>query len=201
MNNTVQTVNPTDIIGFIEANGTACRFASIVTRTPVVKIKAGNPYHTVSKGKVVGDCRLFKASQKLGLINANYNTSVRRRIADKLKVELSEVEYENGEVWFEHLKTSEGKRLPIVQNKVPERRNGEFYLQFFTHKATNCFVNDKGETVSDQTVKPWLYKESERDEWKPVTIAVNLKNVFQFKSSGVIVEMPELEELESLFAQ
>lgn len=201
MNDTIkiEAVESTDLIGFLTANGRQCRFASMLTKTPVVKLKVGNPFHPIVKGQIVGNCKLFKVSRKVGLINANFNTSVRRRIAEKLGVDLEAVDYENGEVWFEHLKDNEGNTLPIVQNKVLERR-GDYYVQFFTHKATSFYVDHKGATVDDAKVKQWAYKESEKPDWKPTTIAVNLSHVYSFKTSGVIVEMPELEAVESLFA-
>jgi hypothetical protein len=191
--NVVKMMNTLEMVGFIKTNGTACRFVSMTIKTPVVKIKVGNPWHKVSKGKVVGDCNLFKVSKKIGLLNANYNTSVRNRIAEKLGVTLSEVEYENGEVWYEHLKTSDGKNLPLVQHK-DETKRGNFYLQYFPHKSENVYVTANGETVPDAMVEQYLYAESERAEFKPCVIAVNLTNVCQLKASGVVIEMPDFDQ-------
>ena len=92
-------VSELEMLGFIKTNGTACRFVAIVSKTPVVKIKVGNPWGASAKSK----SGLYKVSRKIGIINANFNTSVRNRIAEKLGVKLAEVEYENGEVWYEHL--------------------------------------------------------------------------------------------------
>lgn len=189
-----------EMLGFLKSNGTECRFVSMVSRTPVVKIKKGNPWHVVKSGKVVGDCNLFKVSRKIGIINANYNTSVRNRIAEKLGVKLSEVEYENGEVWYEHLTTKDGKKLPVCQHKDETKREGQYYFQYFPHKSENAYCNGKGEPVADELVKPWLYAESERPDFKPAVIAVNLRNIQQLKASGVIVEMPEFEEVEKILA-
>ncbi len=176
--------------GFIKSNGTQCRFVSIVTDTPVVKIRKGNPFGA-----------LRKVSRKMGIVNANYNTSVRNRIADKLGVNLSEVEYKNGEVWYEHLLTVDNKPLPLVQHKDESKRNGKLYLQYFPHKAHSVYVSANGDTVADELVKPWLYKETERPDYKPTVIAVELGNVKEIRASGVIMESADLDEAESALAQ
>lgn len=187
-----------EMLGFIKGNGTACRFVAIVSKTPVVKIRVGNPWGASAKSK----SGLYKVSRKIGIVNANYNTSVRNRIADKLGVTLPEVEYENGEVWYEHLKTVDGKNLPLVQHKDESKRDGQYYLQYFpqVEKSVNSYVNEAGEVVPDALVKPWLYKESERPDFKPCVIAVNLRNIHCLKASGVVVEMPELSEVEAALA-
>lgn len=192
-----------EMLGFLKTNGTSCRIMAIVTKTPVVKIKAGNPWHKVSKGKVVGDCNLFKLSRKLGIVNAKYCDSVRRNIAEKLGVTMSEVEYEQGEVWYEHLMTSDGKPLPIVQHKDETKRAETGYsLQYFpwTAKSVNRYVNGQGETIPDEMVKPWLYAESERPDFKPTVIAPKLRNIVELRASGIILEMPELAEVETALA-
>ena len=191
-------ISELEMVGFIKSNGTACRFVAIVSKTPVVKIRVGNPWGASATTK----SGLYKVSRKIGIVNANYNTSVRNRIAEKLGVTLSEVEYENGEVWYEHLKTVDGKNLPLVQHKDESKRDGQYYLQYFpqVEKSVNSYVNEAGEVVPDAMVKPWLYKESERPDFKPVVIAVNLRNVHCLKASGVVVEMPELAEVEAALA-
>ena len=194
--NVVQMTSELEMLGFIKTNGTACRFVAIVSKTPVVKIRAGNPWGASAKAK----SGLYKVSRKLGIINANYNTSVRNRIAAKLGVELAEVDYENGDVWYEHLKTADNHNLPIVQHKDESKRAGQYYLQYYPQKSSNAYVNEAGEPVADDVVSPWLYKESERPDFKPAVIAVNLCNVKQLKASGVVIEMPELEEAEQALA-
>lgn len=195
-NAVVQITSELEMLGFLKANGTACRFAAVLTRTPVVKIKAGNPWGGGAKSKN----GIYKVSRKLGIINANYNTSVRTRIAKILGVNLPEVEYVNGDVWYEHLKTADGKNLPIVQHKDPAKRDGQYYLQYFPQKSTNAYVDEEGKPVADCLVEPWLYKETERSAFKPTVIAVNLRNVHQLKASGVVIEMPEIEEVEAILA-
>lgn len=184
-----------EMLGFLKTNGTQCRFVSVVTRTPVTKIRVGNPWGAGSSEK-----GLYKVSRKVGLINANYNTSVRRRIAEILGVELAEVEYDNGKCWYSHLTTGDGKALPVVQHKDETKRTGH-YLQFFPHKSVNAFVNEAGEPVKDAEVKPWLYKESARDEFKPCVIVVKLENIASLKASGIVIEMPALEEAEAILGE
>ena len=201
--NVVSMLTELEMLGFLKTNGTACRFVSILTRTPVVKIKKGNPWHVVKDGKVVGDCKLFKVSKKIGIINANYTESVQRRIAEKLGVPAKEVEYIAGEVWYEHLQTADGKNLPVVHHKDETKRNGpngEYLLQYFPQKSENAFCNDKGEPVPAEMVAKWAYAESERPDYKPSVIGVYLKNVHQLKASGVVLEMPELDEVQAVLA-
>ncbi len=190
-------MNEAEMAGFVKANGTDCRFVSMVSQTPVVKIKVGNPWHVVKDGKVVGECNLFKVSRKIGIINANYNTSVRNRIAEKLDVKLSDVEYVNGNVWYEHLKAGE-KALPLVQHKDETKRKG-FYLQYFpqTEKSVNCYKTAAGEIVPDAEVKKWAYAESERSEFKPTVIVVALGNIKQLTASGIVMEAADLAEAEA----
>ena len=198
----VQMVSELEMLGFIKTNGTECRFVGLVTKTPVVKMRVNNPWHVIKNGKVVGTCNLFKVAKSHGLINPNYNTSVRRRIAEKLGVTLSEVEYENGECWYEHLKTGEGKALPIVQHKNEAKREETGYsLQYFPlGYSGSYYVNGQGETVADSEVEKYLHATSERPDYKPAVQAPKLRNILSLKASGVVIEMPELEEAKALFA-
>jgi hypothetical protein len=160
----------------------------------VVKIRVGNPWGAGAKSK----SGLWKVSRKLGIINANYNTSVTKRLAEKLGVDVSRVEYTNGPVWYEHLTTGEGKPLPVVVHK---EHKDKYYLQFFTHKAHSAYVNEAGEVVPDETVKPWLYAESEKPDFKPTVIAVGLANVKELRASGLVLEMPDFDEAEAVLSQ
>ena len=185
----VEITSSLEMAGFIKSNGTQCRFVSILTDTVVSKIKKGNPFPG-----------LRKVSRKMGIVNANYNMSVRRLIAENKGVTLAEAEYTNGEVWYCHLTTMDGKPLPLVQHK-DETKRGKLYLQYFPHKAESKYVLPNGDTVSHEDVKPWLYKEKEWDENKPVVISIDLDNIKQIKASGVIMQAEDLEEAESLFSK
>ena len=178
-------------------NGTACRFVSVVTKTPVVKIKAANPWNAGAKT----ESGLYKISQKIGVVNANYNLSVRNRIADKLGVDLSSVEYTGGKSSYIHIMTNDGKPSCVLV-KASNPNDGVFYLQYFPHKSFhNTYVNETGETVLTEDVKPWLYVEKERPSFKPCVIAPKFSNILKLKATGVIFETPEFEEAEAILAQ
>jgi hypothetical protein len=183
----VQMTSTLEMVGFIKTNGTACRFVSLVSNTPVTKIRKDCPFTGITK-----------VSKKIGIINANYNTSVRKRIADKLGVELSNVEYENGEVWYRHLLTSDGKPLPLVEHKKKE--NGEYYLQYFPHKSSHKYLDSNGQELNEALLEPYFYKQSEKSCFKPTVICINLSNILQLKASGVVIEMPDFEEAAAVLA-
>lgn len=184
----VQMMDQLEMVGFIKSNGTQCRFCSLISDTPVVKIRKGNPFPG-----------LRKVSRKNGLINANFNTSVRKRIADTLGVELKEVEYVNGGTWYQHILTPDQKPLPLVVNKkTPD--NGKYYVQFFPRSSSSKYVTPDGQVIPDEQVNPWLYTEKERPAFKPCVISIDLTNVRQFKASGVIVDLPDLEAAEQVLS-
>jgi hypothetical protein len=159
----------------------------MVIDTPVTKMKKASPYQG-----------LRKVAKKVGIINANFNKAVRSRIAEKLGVELKEVEYENGQVWYKHLMTNDSKPLPLVVHATKE--TGKHYLQYFPHKSTHQYVMPNGEVIADELVKPWLYAESERPDYKPAVISVDIANIKQLKASGIIIEMPDFDDAEKILA-
>ena len=179
-------INQLEIVGFLKTNGTQCRFASILSDT-APKLKQGCPYTGVRK-----------VSNKIGLLNANYNTSVRRRLAETNGVTLAEQDYENGEVWYEHLQTVDGKNLPVVVNKT--KQDGKFYLQYFPLKSSHKYVDANGIELSETQLEPYFYKQSARPEYKPCVISIDLANVRQLKASGVVIETPDFEEASAILA-
>ena len=196
--NVVQMTSELEMLGFLKSNGTACRFLGMTIKTPVVKIRAGNPW---GAGKAT-ESGLYKLSRKIGIINADYCAAVERRIAETLGVKPSEVEYKAGETWYVHLTDNDQHALPVCHHKDEAKRNGTYYLQYFpqTEKSVNAYVNEAGEPVSDELVKPWLYTESERPAYKPKTIVVKLANIKRLAASEVVLEMPELDEIEAVLA-
>jgi len=89
------------MVGFLKTIGTQSMFISVDTATILEKgkkIKVSCPFGNVTKYAV-----------RTGWLNIKYNDAVRRRIATKLGVEVKEVEYTNGDVWFRHLMTEDGK--------------------------------------------------------------------------------------------
>ena len=123
----MNTIN--EVVGFLKTNGTKCRYVSLLTETQP-KMKPGCPFNGV-----------VKVSRKRGIVNANYNTAVRRRTAKHLGVALKEVEYTDGEVWYRHLTTADGKPLPLVVNKKVQSPSEatEHYLQYFPTHSTNAY--------------------------------------------------------------
>ena len=121
-------VNTLELTRFIESNGTQCRFVSIIAKTPVVKIRSGNPW---GAGKAT-ERGLYSFFATNGLVNANYNRSVCRRIAEKHGFDLKDVQYVNGPIWYEHLLLEDGKALPLVRKKSD---HSQLYLQYFPHRT------------------------------------------------------------------
>lgn len=185
----IQISSELEMVGFLKTNGTQCRFVSLVSDT-APKLKKGCPFAGV-----------HKISRKLGLINANYNTSVRRRLSDNLGVELKDVEYENGTVWYKHLMTQgeNPKPLPVVVHATKE--TGKHYLQYFPHKSETRYVLENGETVTEEQLKPWFYATSERPDYKPCVISIDLANVKELRASGVVMQAEDIDEAEKILAQ
>lgn len=183
----VQISSHLEMVGFIKSNGTGCRFVSMVSETPVTKMKVSSPFKGV-----------LKVSRKTGVINMDYNLAVRNRIAANLGVSLGAVEYESGKTWYKHVETKDGKALPLCVHATKE--TGEFYLQYYPRGSTNAYVMPNGDPVSETDLKPWLYKESERSEYKPTVIVVNVANIKRLAASGVIMEAEDLDEAEALLS-
>lgn len=175
------------MLGFLKANGTSCQFVSILTDTSVKNVRAACPFKA----------GLRKVSRRIGIINANYNDSVCRRVAEKLGVAPKEVEVEAGPIWYRHLMTDDNKALPVVVNK--NKNDGKHYLQFFAHKTESKYFLANGDEIPVSQVAPYFY-ERKHEDFKPNTIAVNLANVKELRASGVIIEMPDMEAAESLLA-
>lgn len=170
----MKTIN--EIVGFMKANGTNCRLVSLVTETQP-KMKPGCPFSGV-----------VKVSRKRGIVNANYNTSVRRRLAKHLGVKLSEVEYNDGEVWYKHLTTADGQMLPLVVNKKVQTPSEatDFYLQYFPTRSTNAYQMPNGDTVAAEQLKPWFAKQAEKPDYKPTVISVKVSNIKKMRASVVL---------------
>ena len=177
-----------EMLEFLRAGTTQCRFVSMKTRTEP-KIKASCPW----KG-------IYKLSRRNGLINANYNNSVQRRIAEKFNLPESSVTYIPGETWYVHEKRDD-KTLPIVVNKK-EAANPDAprYIQFFPHSSTNRYFDMYNAPLTEEQLKPYFYKKPEKDEFKPVVICISLVNVLELKASGVILECPAFDDLDRLFS-
>lgn len=181
----VKIVDHLKMVGFIQANGTQCRFVSLLSETPVKNIKAACPFKGV-----------IKVSRKYGMVNINYVESVQRKITSKLGLEPGTFEYQAGETWYKHLTTEDGKSFPIVVNKkTPD--NGEFYLQFFPTKSTNAYHMPDGTPVSEDQLKPYFYKR-EDNVFKPTVICIKVSNIKELRASGIILQSEDIDEAEAL---
>jgi hypothetical protein len=170
----MQTIN--EVVGFLKQNGTNCRYVSLVTETQP-KMKPGCPFSGV-----------VKVSRKRGIVNLNYNTAVRRRLAKHLGVKLKEVEYTDGEVWYRHLTTADGQMLPLVVNKnvqTPSEAT-EHYLQFFTSHSKHSYRLPNGNAVTAEELKPWFAPQAERPHFKPAVISVKVSNIKKMRASVVL---------------
>ena len=188
MSKVISILSHLEMVGFIKMNGSACRFVSLTSETPV-KLKVGCQH----RGNVL------KVSKKMGLVNVNYVASVCRKIAEKFGLNADEPQYEAGEVWYQHIKTSDGKNLPLVVNKnTPD--NGKYYLQFFPRKSVNKYVlADTREEIAESELEPYFYARSE-NPFKPCVIAVDLTNVKELRASGVIMQAEDIDAAEAVLA-
>lgn len=183
----VQIESELEMLGFLKSNGTSCRFVSMTTQTVVKNIRKGCPFKGV-----------IKISRKRGMINVNYNAAVCRNVAAKLGVEVKSVEYENGEVWYEHLQTVDKHSLPVVVNKKSPN-NGKFYLQYFPTDSTNVYRMPDGRMVDEEDLKPWFYTDH-RPDFKPTVISIELANIKKLCASGVIMQTEDLAEAQAALA-
>lgn len=185
MSNVIRIISQLEMVGFIKMTGTGCRFVSLISETPV-KLKVGCPH----RGNVL------KVSERRGLVNVNYAAGVCRNIATKFGLDVKEVEYETEEVWYQHVLTTDGQKLPLVVNKnTPD--NGKYYLQFFPRKSTNKYIlADTREEVAGETLEPFFYARSE-NPFKPAVIAIDLTNVKELRASGIIMQAEDIEAAEA----
>jgi hypothetical protein len=170
----MKTIN--EIVGFLKTNGTNCRLVSLVTETQP-KMKPGCPFSGV-----------VKVSRKRGLVNVNYNTAVRRRLAKHLGVALKEVEFHDGDVWYRHLTTADGQMLPLVVNKKVQSPSEatEHYLQYFPTRSSNEYRLPNGESVTADQLKPWFYTPAEKVHFKPSVISIKVSNIKKMRASVVL---------------
>lgn len=177
-----------EMLEFLRDGTTQCRFVSMKTRTEP-KIKASCPWKGV-----------YKLSRRNGLINANYNNSVQRRIAEKFNIPESSVTYIPGETWYVHEKRDD-KTLPVVVNKKDiDNPNAPRYIQFFPHSSTNRYFDMYNAPLSEEQLKLYFYKRPEKEDCKPIVNVISLVNVLELKASGVILECPAFDDLDRLFS-
>lgn len=183
---TVKITNHLEMVGFLRTNGTQSQFVSMLTATKP-DLKKNCPYKNV-----------MKISRRNGLINVDYNKSVRRRLANINQIPLKEATYENGNVWFTHEMTGEGKRLPLVVNKKTLGTDGKIYLQYFPLKSKQTkYVLPNGETVKEELLKPYFYSKS-HSEFKPITCVFDIQNIVELRASNLIIQTEDTETVENI---
>jgi len=129
MKDIVKIENKHELIGFLRALGTECRFITLDTETLVENMpKKGNPY--------VGT---VKIARKNGIVNMDYVTAVEKRFAEQHGMKASEVTYTPGKIWYKHCQTVDGKPLCLCEGNTINTQ-GKNYLQFFP-------LRDLGETI------------------------------------------------------
>ena len=180
----VKITDPLEMVGFIRTNGTQCQFVSMLTVTEP-KLKKTCPFKNV-----------IKISRRNGLINMNYNKAVRSRIAENLGIELADVEYDNGNVWFKHDLTEDGKTLPLVVNK--NKDDGKYYVQFFPVRTSGTKYMSNGEVISKEQLEPYFYAEREVSEFKPITCVFHVGNIKELHASRVIVKTNETDKMQAV---
>jgi len=187
MNTTVKITNALEMVGFLKTNKTNCQFVSMLTVTEPKLLKRHPLFRQYNGVK--------KVSRRSGILNMNYNKAVRNRIASKLGVEVSEVEYENGNVWYKHLTTEEGKNLPLVVNKTKD--DGKHYVQYFPRKSTTTYVMPNGEIVPESTMKEITSKET-KSEYKPAVCAFNIENIKELKARKIVMKTQDAATAEKI---
>ncbi len=200
MATTVKLTNVLMMVGHLLTLGTQCTFVSCVTITPQKKmLRAGCPFRD----------DLVKVAKRTGWLNMDYNRAVRRRLAAKLNVEVSQVEYVNGESWHRHILTGEGKATPVCVNKnkfsddLPETHPDKKYYLFLTQgKCSNgrYIRQSTGEEIPYDEVKQWYYGKGEKDDFKPEVRCVTLNNVSELRVRGMIVRTNSTEAAEKILA-
>ena len=169
------------MVGFLKTIGTQSMFISMVTAT-VLKLN--------KKDRVTGTPNLYgqvtKHATRTGWLNIKYNDAVRRKIAAKLGVDVSEVQYEAGETWHKAILTEDGKATPVRVNATKE--DCKFYVFYFHRKTKNTrYVAANGDTLTHEQLKPFFPASGDTPDFKPAVRSVTLNNVKMLKARGMIL--------------
>lgn len=170
---------------FIRANGTACRFVSLLSETEP-KLRKDCPFKGVKK-----------ITRTLALVNVDHAAACERGIAALLGVDAGSVDYTPGETWYRHEETQDGKHLPLCVHK--EKPESGFYLQYFPRSTSSAYRDSSGNEVSHDSLAPFFYARKET-EWKPQTRVVSLANIRELRASGIIAQAGDVESAEKALA-
>ena len=168
MKETVRIEDRAELIGFLRGIGTEARFITLDTETPVKMRKTGNPY--------VGTMKIAKRN---GLIGVDFVKACERRYAKLHNLDVKDVEYEPGKVWYEHVMTGENKPLALCQHKKDHTKK---YLQYFPLRnlGTTVYVSPTlgrltKEQVDDMYAR--FVRPEDREEWKPRVITLGIDSI------------------------
>lgn len=177
----IEIVNQLQLLGFLTTNGTGCRFVGITYRAEQEErkqMKVGQPFG-----------RIFKVSKFQGLVNMDFVEAVRSRIAATLEVEKSQVEYVAGKSSYVH-------PFPSAPCVVQKASGGEgYYLQYFptVEKSESVFVDEAGNIIDKELVKPWLRAKGKPTAWKPAVVSLKLENIVEMRASGLILSTEDAD--------
>jgi len=62
-------------------------------------------------------------------------------------------------------------------------------------------VLPNGETVNEETLKPFFYARPEQEEYKPITCVFDIANIKELRASKVIIQTDATEQAETILAQ
>jgi hypothetical protein len=158
-----------EMVKFLGALGTGCQFVSLRTETVVQMRTTDNPF--------VGT---VKVTKRVGLINVDFVSSVRRRMADLLGIPFVETVYVPGETWFRHV------QRPLMVHKTDERR---FYCQFFPLKSegTRYFLKGKELTKDEVEQMRGFVIQKTRDDRKPLVIVLAIDSIREMRARTVTI--------------
>ncbi len=192
--NTVKIENKQELVGFLRAIGTECRFVTVDTETVVENMpqgrntgrkvaspKTGKPINEKIANPYVGT---VKIARRNGFVNADFVTACEKRYAELNGLKPSDVTYTPGEVWYNHCMTGEGKPLCLCEHKKDNNRK---YMQFFPIRNLGepIYVHPTMGRLTPDRVKEmegWMYADNS-PEWKPgiITLAVDSIRTITFR--------------------
>jgi hypothetical protein len=164
------TENITEVLpGFIRNIGTAARFVSMTTVTPVDARKTNNPF----AGAV-------KVARRNGLVNVNHPRRVQRRM-DEAGVDAT---YVPGTTWYVHEQDATGKPLALCQSKKDATKK---YLQYFPHRNLGTHYEHNGRRLTPDEVKVLMtfVRETPKSEFKEPVITLAMTSIKSIKFRNV----------------
>lgn len=171
---TIKIQNKNEIVEFLKSLGTGSAFVSLRTETEVVMNKTGNPF--------IGT---VKVTKRCGIINVNFVKSVRRRMANILKVDFDETVYVPGVTWYKHVHTEEGKPLSLCVHQDDAQR---FYVQFFPLKTEKAEYFLNGEQLTENEVRimyDFFVPKKKRNVFKPIVIVVAIDSIREMRARSI----------------